>query len=163
MSMLAKCAAALVSAALNYGSTSPAFALSETTISGRWATQGFGSIVEFGACGDGAETMCGRIIWLWEPNDADGRPRADRENPDRALRGRPLVGIEIVRGLTATAPGVWSGGELYNPDDGQTYRGSIRLEHGALLLKGCAARIFCKTQTWRRLEAVAAEIDRLSE
>lgn len=125
-------------------------AQSGSDIAGRWATQGFGSIVEFRPCASPEETMCGRILWLWAPTDSAGRPRTDSHNPDRALRSRTLIGVEIVSGLRQTAPGVWSDGALYNPDDGRTYAGSISLKEGSLELKGCAMGVFCQTQTWRR-------------
>jgi len=130
-------------------------------ITGRWATQGFGSIVEFAPCAGAEETMCGRLLWLWEANDGSGRSRTDRNNPDRTLRSRPLVGVVIVQGLLETAPGVWTGGAVYNPDDGRTYSGEIHFRNGALELRGCALAIFCQTQTWHRPDAVIAAIEAL--
>jgi sterol desaturase/sphingolipid hydroxylase (fatty acid hydroxylase superfamily) len=127
-------------------------------ITGNWATRGFGSIVQFRPCGASSETMCGRIVWLWEPNDGNGRPRTDNHNPDRTLRTRSLVGVEIVRGLRETEPGVWSEGALYNPDDGRTYSGTLRLNNGVLELRGCAMSVFCQTQLWRRPEEVLAQV-----
>lgn len=141
-------------AACNGVTADEAKAQSSSEIVGRWATQGFGSIVEFRPCTGDAKTLCGRILWLWEENDASGRPRTDRHNPNSELRNRSLVGIDIVRGLRETAPGTWSGGELYNPDDGRTYAGEIRVKRGTLELQGCALLIFCQTQTWRRPEDV---------
>jgi uncharacterized protein (DUF2147 family) len=69
-----------------------------------------------------------------------------------------LIGVEIVHGLRETEAGVWTGGQLYNPDDGRTYTGSIRLQRGMLELRGCALSIFCDTQTWRRPEDVFAQV-----
>jgi len=132
-------------------------------LSGNWATRGFGSVVQFRPCADDAATSCGRIIWLWEANDEHGRPRVDSRNPDRTLRARSLVGVEIVRGLRETAPGVWSEGALYNPDDGRTYTGTIRIRNGALELRGCALNVFCQTQVWRRPEDVLAAVQRLPQ
>lgn len=119
-------------------------------IAGNWATPGFGSIVQLRPCASAPETMCGRIVWLWEPNDAQGRTRVDNHNPDRNLRARSLVGVEIVRALRETSPGVWSEGSIYNPDDGRTYTGAIQIRNGALVLRGCALGVFCQTQIWRR-------------
>lgn len=151
----------MIVAAIGFGAAQDAHAQARSDISGRWATQGFGSIVEFRPCAGAAETMCGRIVWLWEPNDAEGQPRTDRRNPDRALRSRSLVGVEILRGLRETTPGVWSEGSVYNPDDGRTYTGMIRLRNGALELRGCALNLFCQTQTWRRPEHVIEAVRRL--
>lgn len=125
-------------------------AQTRSDIEGRWYTKDDGSIVAFAPCGGAPATLCGRIVWLRPPNDDAGRARRDGNNPHRALKGRPLVGVEIVRGLRPTGPGAWGGGQLYNPDDGRTYTGSIRLENGALRLRGCAFVVFCQTQTWRR-------------
>jgi sterol desaturase/sphingolipid hydroxylase (fatty acid hydroxylase superfamily) len=129
-----------------------------SAITGNWATRGFGSIVQFRPCAASTGTMCGRIVWLWEPNDDAGRPRTDNHNPDRTLRTRPLIGVEIVRGLRETGPGVWSEGALYNPDDGRTYSGAFRLKNGVLELRGCAMSVFCQTQVWRRPEDVLAQV-----
>ncbi|MDZ4761092.1 MAG: sterol desaturase family protein, partial [Alphaproteobacteria bacterium] len=41
-------------------------------IGGRWATQGFGSIVELAPCGEADGAHCGRIVWLWEETDESG-------------------------------------------------------------------------------------------
>jgi uncharacterized protein (DUF2147 family) len=162
-------AAALAVLGLVASTTAPTSAADprDPRILGRWATAGFGSIVELAPC-DAAgvsETLCGRILWLWDALDAAGRPRLDDENPEASARRRPLVGVEILRGFRETAPGVWTGGSVYNPDDGRTYSGSIRLQpDGALELEGCALRIFCQRQVWRRpadlLEQAAGAISR---
>lgn len=133
----------------------PACAAEPSSITGRWATEGFGSIVEIRPCAGEPAELCGRIVWLWAPAPA-ARPRIDRSNPDAALRTRPLVGIEIVSGLGETSPGLWTGGRLYNPDDGRTYTGSARLRGGLLELKGCAFNVVCRSQTWRRPQDVLA-------
>ncbi len=129
-----------------------------SAIAGRWATQGFGSVVEFRPCAGRPDAMCGRILWLWDPNDAAGRRRTDSRNPDQALRSRSLIGVEIVRGLRETAPGVWNDGSVYNPDDGRTYTGTVRVRAGRLELKGCALNLLCQTQTWRRPDEVIAAV-----
>jgi lathosterol oxidase len=134
-----------------------------SSIAGNWATRGFGSIVQFRPCVAAAETMCGAIIWLWEPNDAQGRPRLDTHNPERGLRTRSLIGVEIVRNLRQTAPGVWSEGALYNPDDGRSYTGTIRLRNCALELRGCALNVFCQTQIWRRPDDVLQAVRSLPQ
>lgn len=128
---------------------------STADIRGKWATAGFGSIVELAPCESEPDALCGRILWLWQPDDA-GRPRTDRRNPDPALRGRTIVGIRIIEGLRETSPGIWSQGSLYNPDDGRTYTGTITRVGATLELTGCALRIFCQTQVWRRPEDVVA-------
>jgi uncharacterized protein (DUF2147 family) len=65
--------------------------------------------------------VCGRIVWLLRPRTPDGRPDTDRLNPDPALQQRPLCGLTIIWGLQPDAPGHWSNGSLYDPQDGNTY------------------------------------------
>lgn len=128
---------------------------------GRWLTPGVGSIVELEPCRRGAAgTLCGRIVWLWDALDDSASPRRDRENSDPKQRARPLVGTEILRGFHESSAGVWTGGAVYNPDDGRTYSGSIRLRaDGTLELEGCALRVFCQAQVWRRPEEVLARLN----
>ena len=147
--------ATFLAVVLGVAASSAASAQSGHDLAGRWATEGFGSIVEFRPCASAAGEMCGRIVWLWAAAPG-GRARLDQRNPDASLRGRPLVGVEIVSSLRQTAPGVWTGGRLYNPDDGRTYTGTVRLGNGQLELRGCAISVVCRNQTWRRPQDVLA-------
>ncbi len=132
-----------------------ASAASDDTVYGLWATPGLGSKVALEACGADGQALCGRIVWLWEAEDVEGRPRTDVRNPERKRRGVPLVGAQIVSGFQRGDDGVWRGGRLYNPDDGRSYTGTLRmLPTGVLQLEGCTLRVFCKTQVWRRLDTV---------
>ena len=119
---------------------------------GRWTTPGDRSVVEFGSCAEQRiETLiCGRIVALRDPS---ARDRRDIHNPSAANRSRRVLGLQIVQGLRETAPGIWTGADLYNPDDGRTYRGAVRFRGAdSLELKGCALAIICQTQVWRRVE-----------
>ena len=50
-------------------------------------------------------------------------------------------------------PTKWTGGKVYNPDDGGTYSGTIELlSDNQLKLKGCIVAPFCKTQVWNRVK-----------
>lgn len=146
LKVLAGLALALAAAAL-----APAAQAASTApdLAGRWWTPG-GDTVEFGACADPVAdaSVCGRIVTI--PNPA-GRDRRDIHNPATASRSRRILGLEIVRGLRESAPGVWTGGALYNPDDGRTYRGAIHMQgRDSLELQGCALVVVCQAQTWRR-------------
>jgi len=152
----------LACVAFLFGASNAGFALADETIpdgiKGRWVTEGFGSIVELHACPHRTHLLCGRIVWLWEPIEA-GRPRSDRKNPDASKRSRPLVGAEILTGFAKAAPGEWTGGEVYNPDDGRTYSGSISLRApGRLELEGCTLfGVLCASQAWYRPEALISQ------
>jgi len=140
---------AAVAAALFFAAV-PATA--EDGVLGRWATPGVNAIVELAPCA-GSATLCGTIRWLWDPLDGRGQPRLDAENTDARLRSRPLLGLAILSGLKPAQEG-WSG-QIYNPEDGQTYRATMR-RHGAdgLLIEGCVLFV-CRKQVWRRASSLA--------
>ena len=70
--------------------------------------------------------MCGRIVWLLVPRDAQGALNLDRKNPVPALRTRKLCGLTILWGLRPTGANRWVDGWFYNPDDGKSY--SVRAQ-----------------------------------
>jgi uncharacterized protein (DUF2147 family) len=117
---------------------------------GAWLTRNGESKVAMSKCG---EALCGTIVALKQPNDpATGQPKTDSHNPDAAKRARPIIGTMIVFNmLPSGTPDKWNG-QVYNPEDGKTYSGSITLRSvNELDLQGCVAGgLFCKTQTWTR-------------
>ena len=137
-------AAAILSAALFC--TGPAFGVD---LNGTWLTENGRSRVRIADCGG---ALCGTIVWLKEPNDPDtGKPKTDKNNADAAKRGRPLVGVPIVLGMTPSGADKWTG-QVYNAEDGKTYSGNITAQGpNALKLEGCAlGGLICKGQTWTR-------------
>lgn len=116
---------------------------------GTWYTEGKESQVRITKCG---EALCGALVWLKVPNDPNtGRPKIDSENADAAKRNRPLLGVEIVLGMTPSGtPDQWKG-KVYNAKDGNTYTGYFTITGpDTAELKGCAFGFICKSQTWTR-------------
>ena len=109
-----------------------------------------GAQIRVATCGK--ERLCGFVATTNPRLDPQtGRPPVDKHNPDPAKRNRPLVGIEILSGMTPSAPGEWSG-QLYNEDDGRTYRGKIReLGPQAIRIEGCAGAL-CGGEELTRLK-----------
>lgn len=116
---------------------------------GTWYTGDKDSQVRIVNCGG---ALCGNLVWLKEPKDpATGRPKTDKHNADASKQGRPLLGVPIVLGMRPSGPGQWSG-EVYNASDGKTYSGSFTLTGpNSADLKGCVMSVFCKSQTWTRV------------
>jgi len=112
---------------------------------GRWRTQSEGGVVEIYRCGP---ALCGRIVMSGRLlKDPDAR---DRKNKSAALRGRRMLGLDLLSGLEPDGAG-WKG-RLYNPEDGETYSGTMRLTGpGKLKVQGCVLYILCRSQTWTRV------------
>jgi uncharacterized protein (DUF2147 family) len=116
-----------------------------------WAEGGFAQ-VEVRNCGDG---LCGQIVWLRHPFDAHGCELRDAENPDPALRNRPVLGMEILRDLRASPDGSneWNGGEIYDPSSGRSYGAVLEMDDpDRLRVRGyLGIRFLGRTTTWVRV------------
>ena len=120
----------------------------EASILGRWRTPSEGGVVEIQRCG---QALCGRLV--------DAAPlrrnpdQRDVRNRDETQRDRPLRGLLVLRNFTG-GPNEWRGGPLYDPNSGQSAeRGTLTLVDGdRLAVRGCIARVLCRTQTWRRAQ-----------
>jgi uncharacterized protein (DUF2147 family) len=122
-------------------------------------------------------------IGLWQSiDDASGQPRAqirvsaqagalvgviekssvatDPKNPPRCTlctddrKDQPMLGMQIIRGIKpASSDGVWSGGQILDPDKGKTYRLELRLlEDGKAMQVRGHVGVFFRNQVWKRLE-----------
>lgn len=129
-------------------------------ILGTWRTepgeQGGRARVEISRQGD---RFVGTIVSLEEPNfPADharaGQPKVDLENPDASKRERPIVGLRILSGFTYDGDGRWSGGTIYDPANGKTYKAKMKLENASTLdVRGyVGVSLFGRTTTWRRVD-----------
>jgi uncharacterized protein (DUF2147 family) len=115
---------------------------------GTWLTADGEAKVQIGNCG---QAYCGKIVWLKEPNDPQTKqPKVDKLNKDAAKRTRPIVGLQIISGMQASGANLWKG-SLYNPEDGNTFTGSLAMEAAdRLKLEGCVLAIFCRSEVWKR-------------
>ncbi len=74
----------------------------------------------------------------------------DECNDDR--KGKPMVGLEIIRGgKKADGKDVWEGGKILDPENGKEYRASFTPIDGGkkLEVRGYLGP-FWRTQTWTR-------------
>lgn len=129
--------ALLASAAAGQGSAN--------AIAGNWRTDDARAVITIAPCSAGASTLCGRISRFLVPEPAGGA--RDTNNPDRALRSRSLMGIQVLSGLSFR-DGAWRG-RGYSPEEGRTFDVTVRPNGSHLNVRGCVA-VFCRTVVWAR-------------
>ncbi len=113
----------------------------DDSVIGNWRTP-TGSTIQISRCG---ANICAWLIGI--RRDAPGH--VDGNNPNQALRTRPLCGLEIGKDFHFTGPGRAEGGELYDPQSGRTYSGSMTRDGDKLKLRGyIGLALFGRTETW---------------
>lgn len=123
---------------------------------GTWLTEDGRGRIRTERCGPGNAQLCGYVVWTKEPNDAQGKPKLDAENPDVAKRSRPLLGHELMVGLKSNDDGGYEG-KVYNADNGKLYSVTVWSEEPAeLSVRGCLISYVCKTQAWKRVSDTAS-------
>jgi len=123
-----------------------AVGVSPDAVVGQWMTETRHAIVEIARCGP---SICGRIVT--SDGLAANPAMTDANNKDPKLRGRKLKGLQILGGFHFDG-GAWTGGTIYNGEDGKTYDARIRLaDANSLSLRGCVFVPLCKTQRWNRV------------
>jgi len=94
----------------------------------------------------------GRIVG--SPDDPHNKKpsRLDIENPKVELRSRELRGLTILSGFHYESDGSWVDGRVYDPNSGNTYKGTITLvDNDTLKLRGfIGISLFGRTETWTR-------------
>ena len=125
------------------------FAQSDAIL-GEWYTSDKEAVVTIFMDG---ETFSGITTWMKEPNDSNGNPKLDKENPEEKLRNRKRLGLKIMHGFVYKGNNVWEDGRIYKPDVGKTYGGTATLmDENTLELEGYLISIpfIGKSSTWTR-------------
>jgi uncharacterized protein (DUF2147 family) len=100
------------------------------------------------------ETFEAKIIWLKEPN-RDGQPKVDANNPDPAVRSRPMLGLVILHDLRKSeAPKLYTSGRIYDPKNGKTYDCRVTFQGDTLTLRGFVLGLpmLGRSSTWTKAE-----------
>ena len=117
---------------------------------GKWKLEDGSAIVEIYKQGD---VYNGKIIWLQNPTEADGSPAVDSENPDKSLRSRRIIGLNMLSGLEKNG-GEYTGGSIYDPGNGKTYNCSMKVEGDVLHVRGSLDKkgLLGRTMDWFRVK-----------
>jgi uncharacterized protein (DUF2147 family) len=124
----------------------------QSRILGNWLTESKDGIIQISAAASGMYE--GRIVGGNHPG------RVDEKNPDPALRGKQLRGQIILRDLHYDGGGKWSGGAIYEPDSGRTYKCLAELlSADSLKIRGFIGfSLLGKSQTWTRYAGTSTDL-----
>lgn len=123
----------------------------QTAILGNWLTEPKDGIIEITHRGDVYE---GRIVGGNEPG------KLDTNNPDASKRNLALRGQVIMHDLKYDGDGQWSGGTIYDPKSGSTYKCKLELRaDGTLKVRGyIGVSLLGKTQIWTRYTGTSMDL-----
>ena len=117
---------------------------------GKWKLDDGTAIVEVYKEGNAYN---GKIVWLEKPTEADGSAVVDSNNPDKNLRSRKLMGLNMLSGLTKNGS-EYTGGKIYDPGNGKTYNCSMKVEGNVLKVRGSLDKkgLIGRTMDWFRVK-----------
>ncbi len=112
---------------------------------GLWNSPTDHGVIQIYDCGP---ALCGKVT---NGDDIRANPDIrDTKNKDAAQQSRRMKGAVIMTGFHG-GPSEWTGGQVYDPQSGNTYHGTVTLvDANTLHLKGCLIGPLCRTQTWTR-------------
>jgi uncharacterized protein (DUF2147 family) len=119
---------------------------------GLWYDDSGKGAVELAPCG---AKLCGRIVWLKDQVNAQGKPLVDRYNPNPARRTTPICGLQVIGDVQRMPEGNWDSGWIYDPKTGASYNVTLALQSDTQLkvtgYKGI--KLLSKSFTWTRAPA----------
>lgn len=124
-------------------------------IQGTWLNQeGTSHIKIFRAVnGNFAGKYYGKIIWLKVPEE-NGKPKTDKNNPDKSKRNTPILNLLILKDFSYDLDDKeWSGGTIYDPNNGKTYSCYMSLNGNKLNVRGYVGiSLIGRTAVWTRVK-----------
>ncbi len=129
--------------------SSPLFSQNADAILGVWKSgEGTGMVQIYKK----ADKYFGKVVWLKVPNEPDGKPRTDMNNPDEKLRSRPLKGLENLREFNFKGENTWEEGRIYDPKTGNDYACVMKMvDENTLEVRGyIGVSLFGRTDVWKR-------------
>lgn len=97
-----------------------------------------------------------RIVWFHDADDTitPVEQRLDIKNPNKALRSRKIIGMDVLSGLIYDAKqNRWEKGRIYDSSSGKTWDATVWLiDAGNLNVRGFyLVRLFGKTLSFTRI------------
>lgn len=101
---------------------------------------------------DAAGKYHGKIVWLRDPLNEEGKPKVDKNNPDDAKKKTPLLGLQNMRNFVYEGDKKWIDGQIYDPENGSDYSCKMELtDDNTLEVRGyIGVSLFGRTDVWKR-------------
>ncbi len=101
-----------------------------------------------------ADKYAGKIIWLRDPLNEQGKPKVDKNNPDASKRNTPLMGMVNMIGFKYEGNKAWKDGTIYDSESGKTYSCNIKMSNdNTLEVRGYVGiSMIGRTDTWKRVK-----------
>jgi len=94
----------------------------------------------------------GKIVWLKEPEE-NGKPKVDKNNPDKARRNDPVLGMQLLKGFKKDGDHHYEDGTIYDPKNGKTYSCKINHKGDVLDVRGyIGISLIGRTTVWTKAE-----------
>jgi uncharacterized protein (DUF2147 family) len=121
-------------------------------VAGLWSVADGKAEITIQECGD---TLCGHLVGA---RKLETNPDiVDKKNRNPLLRLRKLKGILVLTGFVSGGPQEWKNGSIYNPEDGGTYKATMKqLDDDTLKVAGCIVWPLCKSTRLTRIRGAAA-------
>lgn len=106
-----------------------------------------------------ASNLCGRIVWMQNPNDEKGQPLRDTLNKNASRRVVPICGLQIIGDVKPQPNGSWDKGWIYDPEQGSSFDLEVQLRSPETLqVKGyMGVKFLSETYVWRRAKELPAK------
>ncbi len=127
-----------------------AFSQKADDILGVWLSGSKKAHVEIYKQGD---KFYGKIVWLRDPLDDQGKPKVDKNNPDKGKKTVPLIGLNLLKGFEFDED-EWEDGTIYDPENGKTYSCVITLkDKNTMNVRGyIGISMIGRTEAWLRVK-----------
>jgi uncharacterized protein (DUF2147 family) len=120
--------------------------VAQNTVVGKWLSESGKGITEIYQVNG---KYYGKLVWLKEPLDKNGKPKLDGENKDKTLRTGSILGLVILKDFILK-DGEWKDGTIYDPENGKTYKCTMWLKDVNTLKVRGSWGPFYRTQVWTR-------------
>lgn len=129
----------------------PALAQNADAILGKWINPNGEGQIQIYKKGN---LYYGKLVWLKFPNDeVTNKAKLDKNNPDKSLQSRPILGLEILKNFKFDGDDVYEDGNIYDPKNGKDYSCKMTLNGNKLKIRGyIGISLLGRSEVWTRVK-----------